>query len=47
VFGGMLLATILGVAFVPFLYVQFQRLREAVKREKKAEPTSPPKPQQT
>lgn len=42
VFGGMLLATILGVAFVPFLYVQFQRLREAVKRGKKAEPA--PKP---
>jgi multidrug efflux pump subunit AcrB len=38
VFGGMLLATILGVAFVPFLYVQFQRLREAVKREKKPLP---------
>jgi multidrug efflux pump subunit AcrB len=32
VFGGMLLATLLGVIFVPFLYVQFQRLREATKR---------------
>lgn len=43
VFGGMLMATILGVAFVPFLYVQFQRLREAVKRGKgtaKAEPST-------
>ncbi len=34
VFGGMLLATILGVVFVPFLYVQFQRLREAAKGTK-------------
>jgi len=48
VFGGMMLATILGVVFVPFLYVQFQRLREAAKR-KKAEPETPqsPKAQQT
>ena len=46
VFGGMLLATILGVVFVPFLYVQFQRLREAAKRSKAAEP-APPKTQQT
>jgi len=38
VFGGMLLATILGVVFVPFFYVQFQRLREAMKREKKPLP---------
>jgi HAE1 family hydrophobic/amphiphilic exporter-1 len=44
VFGGMLLATILGVTFVPFLYVQFQRLREAAKR-KKAEPDTAPSPQ--
>ena len=44
VFGGMLLATILGVAFVPFLYVQFQRLREAAKRKGPA-PEPPPKPQ--
>ena len=43
VFGGMLLATILGVTFVPFLYVQFQRLREAAKR-KKAQPEMPPSP---
>jgi multidrug efflux pump len=46
VFGGMLLATILGVTFVPFLYVQFQRLREAAKR-RKAEPAPSPKAQQT
>ena len=46
VFGGMLLATILGVTFVPFLYVQLQRLREAAK-SKKAEPPPTPKPQQT
>ena len=46
VFGGMLLATILGVTFVPFLYVQLQRLREAAK-SKKAEPPPLPKPQQT
>ena len=47
VFGGMLLATVLGVTFVPFLYVQFQRLREAVKRKKAETPTPTPKPQQT
>jgi len=47
VFGGMLFATILGVTFVPFLYVQFQRFREAVKRKKTETPASPPKPQQT
>jgi len=35
VFAGMLVATILGVAFVPYLYVQFQRLREAAKPKKK------------
>lgn len=35
VFGGMLMATILGVAFVPFLYVQFQRLSEVTTRGKK------------
>jgi len=46
VFGGMLLATILGVTFVPFLYVQLQRLREAAK-SKKAESPPAPKPQQT
>ncbi len=37
VFGGMAMATVLGVVFVPFLYVQFQRLREAVKGGKTAE----------
>ena len=49
VFGGMLLATILGVAFVPFLYVQFQRLREAAKRKGPAPepPSKAHKPQQT
>jgi multidrug efflux pump len=47
VFGGMLLATVLGVAFVPFLYVQFQRLREGVTRGRTSEPVSPPKPQRT
>ena len=48
VFGGMMLATILGVVFVPFLYVQFQRLREAAKRKKaEPEPPSAPKAQQT
>ena len=46
VFGGMLLATILGVTFVPFLYVQLQRLREAAK-SKKAESPPAPKPQRT
>ena len=45
VFGGMLLATILGVTFVPFLYVQLQRMRESVK-SKNAEPPPAPKPQQ-
>ena len=48
VFGGMALATVLGVVFVPFLYVQLQRLREAVKGGKTAEPVTPsPKAQQT
>ena len=47
VFGGMLLATILGVAFVPFLYVQLQRLREAVKGGKKAKPVGRPKAQRS
>jgi hydrophobe/amphiphile efflux-1 (HAE1) family protein len=46
VFGGMLLATILGVAFVPFLYVQFQRMREAAKR-KTPEPALSSKPRKT
>jgi HAE1 family hydrophobic/amphiphilic exporter-1 len=48
VFGGMAMATVLGVVFVPFLYVQFQRLREAIKGGKTAEPGTPsPKAQQT
>ena len=48
VFGGMALATVLGVVFVPFLYVQLQRLREAVKGGKTAELVTPsPKAQQT
>jgi hydrophobe/amphiphile efflux-1 (HAE1) family protein len=47
VFGGMLLATILGVVFVPFLYVQFQRLREAAKRGNTKAETAPPRAQQT
>jgi HAE1 family hydrophobic/amphiphilic exporter-1 len=45
VFAGMLIATILGVAFVPYLYVQFQRLREAANRKKeepKPEHPAPP-----
>jgi multidrug efflux pump subunit AcrB len=46
VFGGMLLATILGVTFVPFLFVLLQRMREAAKG-KKAESPPAPKPQQT
>ncbi len=46
VFGGMLLATILGVTFVPFLFVLLQRMRESVK-SKKAEPPPASKPQQT
>ena len=48
VFGGMVLATVLGVVFVPFLYVQLQRLREAMKGGKAAELVTPsPKAQQT
>ena len=45
VFGGMLVATILGVAFIPYLFVQFQRLREAANRQKeepKPEHPAPP-----
>ena len=34
VFGGMLAATVLGVIFVPVLYVAFQRLREWIKSPK-------------
>jgi len=45
VFAGMLIATILGVAFVPYLYVQFQRLREVTKRkEKEPKPEHPAPP---
>jgi multidrug efflux pump len=46
VFGGMLLATILGVTFVPFLYVLLQRLRESAKSKKPESPATP-KPQQS
>jgi HAE1 family hydrophobic/amphiphilic exporter-1 len=34
VFGGMLMATIFGVVFIPVLYVVFQSFREWVKGEK-------------
>jgi len=34
VFGGMLAATILGVVFIPVLYVVFQNLREKIKQPK-------------
>jgi len=44
VFAGMLIATILGVAFVPYLYVQFQRLREAAKPNKEKKETEHPAP---
>jgi hydrophobe/amphiphile efflux-1 (HAE1) family protein len=44
VFGGMLVASIVGVTFVPFLYVMFQRLREAAKRKKGDTPASPQEP---
>ncbi|MEM7193239.1 MAG: efflux RND transporter permease subunit, partial [Pseudomonadota bacterium] len=40
VFGGMLFATVIGVSFIPFLYVLFQRLRESVK--KKGDTQTPP-----
>ena len=43
VFGGMLMATILGVAFIPYLYVQCQRLGEATTRGKKP-PQAEPSP---
>ena len=36
VFGGMLAATVLGVIFIPVLYVVFQRLREMVNRPAEA-----------
>jgi multidrug efflux pump subunit AcrB len=41
VFGGMLMATILGVAFIPYLYVQCQRLGEATTRGKKTPQAGP------
>jgi HAE1 family hydrophobic/amphiphilic exporter-1 len=45
VFAGMLIATILGVAFIPYLYVQFQRLRETASPQneepKPAHPAAP------
>ena len=45
VFAGMLIATILGVAFIPYLYVQFQRLRETASPQKEepkpAHPAAP------
>jgi HAE1 family hydrophobic/amphiphilic exporter-1 len=40
VFGGMLMATVLGVIFIPVLYVAFQRLREWFKpQEETAAPS--------
>ena len=39
VFGGMLAATVLGVFFVPVLYVAVQRLSEATRRGAKSEPS--------
>ncbi|MGI9404641.1 MAG: efflux RND transporter permease subunit, partial [Hyphomicrobium sp.] len=47
VFAGMLVATILGVAFVPYLYVQFQRLREAAKPSKGQPESEYPSPSVT
>jgi HAE1 family hydrophobic/amphiphilic exporter-1 len=41
VFGGMLVASIVGVTFIPFLYVMFQRLREAAKGRKTDSPAPP------
>jgi HAE1 family hydrophobic/amphiphilic exporter-1 len=38
VFGGMLLATVAGVFFIPFLYYVVQRMSEAVGRKKVPEP---------
>jgi multidrug efflux pump subunit AcrB len=32
VFGGMLMATVVGIIFIPALYQQIQRLREWVKK---------------
>ena len=47
VFGGMLVATILGVAFIPYLFVQFQRLREAANRKKEEPKPEHPAPSAT
>jgi len=44
VFGGMLFATVIGVTFVPFLYVLFQRFRESVKGKKSDTTAIPPDP---
>jgi len=41
VFSGMLVASIVGVTFIPFLYVMFQRLREAAKGRKTDTPAPP------
>ena len=42
VFGGMMMATILGVIFIPILYVFFQRLREWANPRKPPEGTEEP-----
>ncbi len=42
VFGGMLLATLLGIFVIPALYVTFQSGRERVKRMVSKPPTTPP-----
>ena len=48
VFGGMLFATVIGVSFIPFLYVEFQRLRESVKKKGgTSAPSGPPADQQS
>jgi Na+/melibiose symporter-like transporter len=39
VFGGMLFASLLGIFFIPVLYVVFQWLRERVSRERPDETT--------
>lgn len=42
VFGGMAVASIVGIFFIPGLYCIFQMLRERVKRQRPAEPQSAP-----
>ncbi len=42
VFGGMIAASIIGIFFIPMLYVVFQWLRERVAREPAAVATDPP-----